>query len=228
MKVLMWPIIQKEDNNQENIEIDDLNVLPYTQAIIYDKRNVFQIFNSLIITKITLINILNGDGKIEIIMISEYILSLLVNFFFNALLYSEEVVSNKYQNNGELDFIVTLTLSLLSNVITSIICYFIQYSEGIEKRLELIMEIKNEIFYLKNINSFLKYLKLKFVFFFISEIIIISGYFYYIVIFFIVYSCCKVTLIINYLYSLLEGIITSIAISIIILVSQKIGLSCSN
>ena len=82
MKVLMWPIIQKEDNNQENIEIDDLNVLPYTQAIIYDKRNVFQIFNSLIITKITLINILNGDGKIEIIMISEYILSLLVNFFF--------------------------------------------------------------------------------------------------------------------------------------------------
>ena len=54
----MEPNIQKEDNNQENIEIDDYNELPYTQAIIYDKRNVFQIFKSLIITKFRLINIL--------------------------------------------------------------------------------------------------------------------------------------------------------------------------
>ena len=74
-------------------------------------------------------------------MISQYILSLLINFFFNALLYSDEVVSNKYHNNGQLDFIVTIVLSLLSNVITSIICYFIQYSEGIEERLGYIMEI---------------------------------------------------------------------------------------
>ena len=133
--------IQKEDNNQENIEIDDYNELPYAQAIIYDKRNVFQIFKSLIITKFRLINILSGDGKIKIIMISEYILSLLINFFFNALLYTDEVVSNKYHNNGELNFIVTLILSLLSNIITSIICYFIQYSEGIEERLGYIMEI---------------------------------------------------------------------------------------
>ena len=110
---LMEPNIQKEDNNQENIEIDDYNELPYTQAIIYDKRNVFQIFKSLIIKKFDLINILTGDGKIKIIMIGEYILSLLVNFFFNALLSSDEVVSNKYHNNGQLDFIVTLILSLL-------------------------------------------------------------------------------------------------------------------
>ena len=220
--------IQKEDNNQENIEIDDFNELPYAQAIIYDKRNIFQIFKSLIISKLELINILSGDGKIKILMISEYILSLLVNFFFNALLYSDEVISNKYHNNGQLDFIVTLTLSLLSNVITSIICYFIQYSEGIEKRFELIMEIKKELYYLKNIKIFLIYLKIKFVLFFITEIIIISGCFYYIVIFFIVYSYSKVSLIVNYLYSLLEGIITSIAISIIILIIRKIGLSCSN
>ena len=161
-------------------------------------------------------------------MISEYILSLLVNFFFNALLYSDEVVSNKYHNNGELDFIVTLILSLLSNIITSITCYFIQYSEGIEERLGYIVEIKYEIYYLQNINYFFKYLKLKFIFFLFSEIIIISACFYYIVIFFIVYSYSKISLIINYLYSLLEELITSISISIIIVVTRKIGISCSN
>ena len=161
-------------------------------------------------------------------MISEYILSLLINFFFNSLLYTDEVVSNKYHNNGELDFIVTLILSLLSNIITSIICYFIQYSEGIEERLGYIMEIKKEEYFLKNINIFLKYLKLKFVIFLIYEIIVVSGCFYYVVIFCIVYSYSKVSLMINYLYSLLEGLITSIAISIIIQITRKIGLSCSN
>ena len=161
-------------------------------------------------------------------MISEYILSLLINFFFNTLLYSDEVVSNKYHNNGELDFFVTLILSLLSNIITSIMCYFIQYSEGIEERLEYIMEIKNEEYYLKNINRFFKFLKLKFIFFLICEIIIIMGCFYYIVIFCIVYSNSKGSLIINYLSSLLEGLIISIVISIIILVTRKIGLSCFN
>ena len=90
------------------------------------------------------------------------------------------------------------------------------------------MEIKKELYYLKNIKSFFIYLKLKFVLFFICEIIIISGCFYYIVIFFIVYSCSKVSLTTNYLSSLLEGIISSLAISIIILVIRKIGLSCSN
>ena len=220
--------MQKDDNNQENIEIDDFNELPYTQAIILDKRNIFQIFISLIIKKLELIDIFYGNGKIKLIMISEYILSLLINFFFNSLLYTDEVVSNKYHNNGELDLIVTLTLSILSNVITSIICYFIQYSEGIEERLGYIMEIKKEEYFLKNINIFLKYLKLKFVIFLIYEIIVVSGCFYYIVIFCIVYNYSKVSLMINYLYSFLEGLITSIAISIIILVTRKIGLSCSN
>ena len=206
-----------QETNKENIIIEDYNELPYTQAKILDKRNVFQIFKSLIISKIQLINIILEKEEIRLIMINEYILSLLSNFFFNALLYSDVVVSNKYHNNGELDFIVTLILSLLSNIISSIISYYIQYSKGIEDRVKLIMEIKNKEYYLKNVNSFLKFIKLKFIFFLIYQIIILCGCFYYIVIFLIVYSYSKVSLIINYLWSLLERIITSIAISIIFL-----------
>ena len=227
MGTLMPPNINIEENNKEKIIIEDYNELPFTQAIIYDKRNVFQIFKSLIFSKLELINILCGSQKIKIIMIGEYILSLLTNFFFNALLYTDEVVSNKYHNNGQLDFIVTLTLSLLSNIITSIICYFIRYSEGIEDRTKFIMEIKNKKAYLRNIKVFYKYLKLKFILFIICEIVIICGCFYYIVIFCIVYSFSKVSLFINYLFSLLEGLITSIAITIIIVVIRKIGLSYS-
>ena len=127
-----------------------------------------------------------------------------------------------------MDYIVTIVLSLLSNIVTSIICFYANYSKGINERSELIMEIKVKKYYLKNLQIFFKYLKLKLIFFFIIEIIIIFCCFYYVVIFCIIYSKSKGSLMINYLTSLLEGLITSIAISIIILVTRKIGLACAN
>ena len=159
--------------NKKNIKIEnqitnnELNNLPYTKAISLDKRNVFQTFKSLLLNKFEIINILIGEEKIKIILLGEYILSLIINFFFNTLLYTDEVVSNKYHNNGKLEFIVTLTLSLSSNIITSIICYYIKYSNGIEERFDRIMEIKKEWHFFRNIIQYFRFLKIKFIFFFI-------------------------------------------------------------
>ena len=197
-------------------------------AIYIDKRNIFQMFMSLIIQKLEFINLFFRNDKIKIMIVNEYILSLLINFFFNTLLYTDEVVSNKYHNNGELDMIVTLTLSLLSNVITSIIVYYSKYSKGIEERFDLILELKIRKYYLKNIELIFKYLKIKLFCFLFTELLILFCCFYYVVIFCIVYSYSKKSLLINYLMSLLESFITSIAITIIILVTRLIGLKCLN
>ena len=207
---------------------DELNNLPYTKAIILDKRNLFQIFKSILLNKLEIISILIGDEKIKIILFGEYILSLLINFFFNTLLYTDDVVSNKYHNNGKLDFIVTVTLSLLSNIITSIICYYIKYSKGIEERFDRIMEIKDEMHFIRNIMQYFRFLKIKFTCFLFSEIMIISACYYYIVIFCIVYKFSRISLLINYIMSLVEGLITSVAITIIIFVSREIGLKFLN
>ena len=218
----------KKEGKIKQFDNEEMNELPYTQAIKFDKRNIFQIFYSIIIQKLEIINLYYGKEKFKIILVNEYILSLLFNFFINALLYSDEIVSNKYHNNGELDIIVTIFLSLLSNIVTSIICFYVKYSQGIEERYELIMEIKIKSHYLRNIHNFFKYLKLKFICFFLCEIFIIYCCFYYIVIFCIVYSKSKGSLIVNYLTSLLEGLITSISITMAILTTRKIGLACSN
>ena len=215
---------RKQSNDSERIKKEDLNYLPYTLALNYDKRNFFQIFSTLLIQKLELINLFISNEKVKIILICEYILSLLINFLFNALLYSDEVISNKYHNNGELDIIVTLLLSISSNIITSVICFYVNYSKGIDERCELIMTIKNEYSYLRNIISFYKYLRIKFIFFVICELLIILSSFYYIVIFFIIYSYSIGSLIINYLTSLFESFLTSIIISIIIASTRKIGL----
>ena len=161
-------------------------------------------------------------------LIEEFILSLLINFFFNALLYSDEVISNKYHNNGELDFFVSLVISILSNIVTSIFCYFVKYSRGIEERIKLILEIREQFHFVRNINIFLSILKTKFIFYFILQILVIATCAYYIIIFCILYSKSQISLIVNYCYSLVESIITSFAIALIILITRKIGLSCLN
>ena len=216
-------------NNEEIVNKENnINELPFSKAIKVDQRNIFIMFYSFLIEKLDIISIICTDDKLKIIIIEEYILSLLINFFFNALLYSDDVVSNKYHNNGELDFIVSLILSILSNVVTSFIAYYINYSKGIEERINLILEMKNNLPYFRNIKRILSYLKYKFICFFISQIIIIATCIYYVVIFCVKYRYSQISLVVNYCYSFIESIITSFAITTLILITRKIGLSCSN
>ena len=220
---------EEEDKNEEDNNKDiDPNEMPFTQAVREDKRNILKVFKSILFTKIELINIFIGEEKIKELMLSEFILSLLISFFFNALLYSDEIVSHKYHNNGNLDFIVTFSISILSNIITSIVCYFLEYSPLIEERLEQIVEIKKEYDYLKTLTKFFKMLKIKIFIFFITEIIVIILCFYYIVIFCVIYSKSQLSLLINYLSSIIEELIKALIISSIIVITRKIGISCSN
>ncbi len=64
--------------------------------------------------------------------------------------------------------------------------------------------------------------------FIISEFIIICCSFYYISLFYIVYNKCQKSLLINYLTSLLEGLIKSIVVILLIVICRIIGLSCKN
>ena len=101
---------EKNDNDKER----DINELPFSLAIQKDNRNSPQIFISLLIQKLELVDLIFGGHKIRIILIFEYILSSLLDFLINTLLYSDDIVSQKYHNNAKLDYIVTLLLSITS------------------------------------------------------------------------------------------------------------------
>ena len=221
-------IITQDKYEPISIKEENINEFPYSKAVRLDKRNVFLIFYSFIIQKLELIDIFCGGSKIKIILLGEYILSLLINFFFNSLLYTDDVVSNKYHNNGELDLIVTLTLSIISNIATSIFGYYIKYSRGIEERINLITEIRNKRRLLINIQKFISFLRLKYICFLIVQILVFAACLYYIVIFCILYNRSQKSLIVNYCYSLVESTITAFGIALIVLVFRKIGLGCGN
>ena len=202
--------------------------MPYSQAVRKDKRNIFQIFLSVTFIKVDLINLFIGDEKFKEILICEYITSLCNNFFFNALLYSDEIVTHKYHNNGKLGFVITITIALSSNILTSIIAYFMEISELLEERLEQIIEIKNEKEYLNLLTKLLKRFNLKIFINFILRILIICIYFLYITIFCIIYKKSQISLLVNFSTSLLEDLIKVLIISIIIVISRKIGISRLN
>ena len=213
----------KSDEKKENF-----NELPFTLAIKKDKRNILVIFLSVIIEKLELVNLIFGGDKIKIVLIYQYILSLLIDLFLNAFLYTDELVSNKYHNNGKLDFIVLLTITLLSNLFNSIICNYLNFSKGVEERLEQIIEIKKEFNYLYAFNKFIKILKIKVMLYFLIEILIICFSFYYIIIFCILYNNSQISLLINYLMSIIESLILSIFICIVIAVTRKTGINYLN
>ena len=182
----------------------------------------------MIFNKLELVSLIINENRIRIICICEYIISLIFDFFFNALLYSDEVVSHKYHNNGELDSLVSISLSIISNIITSIVCYYVEYSKGIERRIEEIIEIKIEYRYIYAFKKFLRYMKCKLLFFIMAEIVLIGVCFYYLLIFCMIYNKSQISLLVNYLYSLIESFLTSLAITLVIVITRQIGIHYSN
>ena len=146
------------NKNNEN-DNEEYNNLPYTKALLEDKRSAAQLFKSIIFQKVELIHLITTKTKIKDILICEYILSLLIDFFFNTFFYSDDAISDKYHNNGRLDFAITMIITISSNIATSIICYFLNHSDWIEDKIEDILEIRIEYRYLLIFNIFLKILK---------------------------------------------------------------------
>ena len=140
------------------------------------------------------------------------------------MFYSDNIISHKYHNNGKLDFLISLVITLLSNIIVSIICHFLTFSKLIEEKLDRISKIRIEFNYLYFSKKLLKYMKLKLFFFLINEFIIIIFSFYYVVIFCIIYNQTQLSLVINYLTSLLENLIKSIIVTTIVAITRKIGI----
>jgi hypothetical protein len=127
-----------------------------------------------------------------------------------------------------LDFIVIFILSIISNIITSIIIYFLGCSHFLEERFERTKEIRNEYKYIYAFNKFFKYLKIKTFCFILIALTIIICSFYYIIIFSIVYSKSQKSLIINFILSLIERYAESIFVIFSVSVTRKFAISFKN
>ena len=207
----------------------DINNSPYKQALRLDKRNIFIMFFSIFKMKIEIISILFYPEEFThlSLTLSIYSLDFLYSYFMNALLYSDDVVSQKYHNNGSLDFITSFSLSIISNIVSSISIWIIKkltnYNEYLLLLVNDIQKEKNFYFMFKKIY---KYIKIKISSFFILSYIVSIAMTYYLFIFCQIYQKSQVSLLTNYFLGIAESLIVSFGTALIACFLRFISLKC--
>jgi hypothetical protein len=208
-------------NNE--IEYDEM---PLSMALRIDKRGIIYMLFTKTIEKIEIIDIF-VNRKIKAILLSKYILLLLIELTMNSLLYSDQIVSHKRHNNGRLDSAMVFLLSFLSNILSSIIGYYLNILIGFEDKLQNIKDIKKEIIFFRVLRIILREVVIRIIIFFIIQIIIILFCSYYLFIFFTVYHKSQMSMLYNYAISLIEGLTINICVALFVTIFRKIGI-CSN
>ena len=215
------------DRNDDEIENRELNNIPYRQALRIDKRSFFQIFISVITNEINLLNLYfyRNPYTHYSLSVSIYLFELLCDLTMNCFLYTDDVVSEKYHNNGQLSMITSFSLSILSNMISSILIYVIRkltnYCEIIE---EIIKNVKYKRKYFENILRLFKYMKLRLGTFYFLQFSAMLVMTYYLFIFCVIYNKSQGSVIINYIIGACTSLAISIGLTIIITVLRTISI----
>ena len=97
----------------------DLNELTFKQSKELDKRNLIIFSFSFITNKINIIKILCYSELYQYIplLLSTYLFEILFDFTLDAFLYSDDIISKKYKNNGNLNFWTNELLSMISKLV---------------------------------------------------------------------------------------------------------------
>jgi len=222
-------IHRNESITEEKVDKKDLNIIPYSQALRMDKRNCFQIFLSVLSHEIKIISIFYYRHPYEhlSIILSHYMFELCLDLTLNSLLYTEDVISEKYNNNGSIRFFTSLSLSFISNIISSIIAFFLSKLSDYAEFLDLIIkDVMEKSKYYLNIIKFKKLLCIKLTAFFFIQSLINLAMCYYLMIFCTVYHNTQGSIMINYLTGVAESMIISFALTLITSIMRTIGLKC--
>ena len=147
----------------------------------------------------------------------------------NAFLYTDDIVSEKYHNNGKLNLFTTLFLSLTSNIISNILIYYIEILISYREYLPLMVkDINHEDSYIRTFKRLYKILKIQVYIFFFISLILSSFMTLYLILFCHIYKKSQKSLSMNYLTGLIESLVYSVGISFLICLLRFIGLKCKS
>ena len=192
-----------EETNKDDfkdLNDEEINSLPYGEALIVDKRNFLQYYWSLISRKnlILFSFIPMNDYNLIYIKICIFIISFSLYITVNALFFTDETMHKIYKDKGIFNFIFQLPKIIYSTIISSVINILIKFFALSEKN---ILKLKQNIKKVKGkdikeeVNKTITFLNIKFLIFFIIGIIFLFIFWYYVAVFCAVYKNTQITLI---------------------------------
>ena len=179
----------------------ELNSLTYQEALENDKRNYFQYYFSLIKMKHIIIFTFytNTDYNSKIIKIILFLFIISLYFTVNSFFFTYPTMHKIYEDKGNFNFIYQIPQIIYSNIISNIITIIVTYFSLTEKNIIEIKKIKqNEE---DKITKILKFIKIRFISFFIINYLLILLFWYYIACFCAVYKNTQIHLIKDILIS---------------------------
>jgi hypothetical protein len=128
----------KKTKNTSNIFNDyELNIMPYKQALIYDKRTYSQYYSSLIRKKhpILFSFYFIKDYNSNIIKVDLFFLSFSIYYLFNALFFDESTIHQIYEDGGIYNLFYLIPFTLYSFLISHIFFVIIKYLSLTERNI---------------------------------------------------------------------------------------------
>ena len=213
--------------DDSSVDKKEMNNVPYTQALRIDKRQFWDMYQSIIFNEINAINIFYYKNEYVHLSLttSIYAFSQLLDFTINCFIYSDDEVSEKYHNNGSLTMVTSLTLSFLSNIFSNIIVFLISKLTNFSEILDiLIRDVRDYEIYRWNIVRIKKYTRIKLFIFYSIQFIFLISMIYYLFLFCAVYHNSQISIGLNYLYGVLESFVISLVLAFITTTLRYISL----
>ena len=211
---------------EQSIDIDNVS---FKQAVSMEDRNFFKFFFLLLFNQIEIIKVFffSGDFDLLPISLSLFLFSIASDYTMNALLFSDDVISERYHNQGELNPLTTYALSFLSNLLGCLISYIAVKLTSFTTLLELLaIEHIKEKDYIQKLKEIMYTIKVKITLFFIYEISMMIVYLYFLSIFCSVYKASQWNWFTNGIMSNLLSFLYTVILSVTISVCRFIGIYC--
>ena len=127
--------LKESEINENNLSDYELNELSYEEALISDKRNVFQLFLGKIKRENIIIFtfLIYDDYNLFIIKLSRFLFLIASDMAFNAFFFSDDSMHKLYLNYGKYDFIQDIPQMVYSTIFSQLIEVFICFLSLIDK-----------------------------------------------------------------------------------------------
>ena len=206
---------------------EELNDLDYEDALENDHRSFFRIYVSYLLAEHIIFNTFCTDLYLELraIKLSFLLFGIEINFFLNAVFYTDEYISDTYHNNGVLDFFSSLPKSIYSFLVTIIISSLLKMLSNSKKQLnEIIKKREDKKEYLTAVEKELNKLKKKLIWYYILVFLLGIFFSYYTSSFCAVYQNSQTFWLIGCLESVFLDFLTPFLICLLLSCLRYLGL----
>ena len=186
--------IDKINNIVKYID-EEINILPYNLAMIYDKRTYCNYYISLLKTKHNLIFALNNnDYNSRIIKIDLFFIDFVIGYVVNALFFNDDTMHKIYENKGQFDLESQIPIIIYSSLISMVLNTLLSLLALSNEAIIRLKQSKSKHNLLKRKENLKNKLTVQFALYFIISFLLLVFFWYYISMFCVIYKNTQIHL----------------------------------